>query len=100
MYDGAEFGVTRPVAVRLLNQHRFTPPRAVEVEHDGQWCPGFQHAWRLLDDGRGWIADVEYVVQYHWDVARMYVKCRRSGFTCDDREQGSQPPGPGESVAQ
>jgi hypothetical protein len=52
--------------VRLLAERRFTPPRPVEVERDGRWWPGFQHAWRLCDDGHGWMADVEYVVAYDW----------------------------------
>jgi hypothetical protein len=52
--------------VRLLKERRFDPPRPVEVEHSGRWLPGVQHAWRLCDDGRGWLADVEYVVDYPW----------------------------------
>jgi hypothetical protein len=52
--------------VRLLQERRFDPPRPVEVEHSGRWLPGVQHAWRLCDDGRGWLADVEYVVDYPW----------------------------------
>ena len=40
--------------VHLVAERRFTPPRLVEVERDGYWWPGFQHAWRLCDDGRGW----------------------------------------------
>ena len=52
------------VVVRLLEERTFTPPRAVEVQHEGSWCPGFQRAWRLCDDNRGWVADVEYVAQH------------------------------------
>lgn len=52
--------------VHLVAERRFTPPRLVEVERDGYWWPGFQHAWRLCDDGRGWMAAVEYVVIYDW----------------------------------
>ena len=57
-------GVTAPV--RLLDERRFDPPRLVDVEKDGAWWPGSQRAWRLCDDGRGWMADVEFVVQYDW----------------------------------
>lgn len=53
-------------AVRLIEERRFDPPRPVEVERDGRWWPGRQHAWRLCDDGRGWVAEVEYVVQHSW----------------------------------
>ncbi len=52
--------------VRPLKEHRYDPPRVIEVEHGGQWWPGFQSAWRLCDDGRGWMADVEYSVQHEW----------------------------------
>ncbi len=54
------------VQVRFINERRFNPPRVVEVGHDGAWWPGRQRAWRLCDDGRGWRADVEYVVQHEW----------------------------------
>jgi hypothetical protein len=30
----------------------------------GAWWPGLQRSWRLLDDGRGWLAEVEYVVRH------------------------------------
>jgi hypothetical protein len=52
--------------VHLLKEHRFDPPRLVEVEQDGAWWPGFQWAWRLCDDDRGWMAHVEYSVQHEW----------------------------------
>ena len=32
----------------------------------GRWWPGLQSAWRLLDDDRGWLAEVEYSVDYDW----------------------------------
>ncbi len=50
--------------VRLLEQRIFDPPRSVEVDHNGAWWAGTQTAWRLCDDGRGWRADVEYVVEH------------------------------------
>jgi hypothetical protein len=62
------------VIVRLLREHRYDPPRPVEVEHDGYWWPGLQHAWRLCDDDRGWIADVEYSVQYDWGRGK-HLQC-------------------------
>jgi hypothetical protein len=49
--------------IRLLDQRRCDPPRAVEVEHGGSWWPALQTAWRLCYDGRGWlphVADVQY----------------------------------------
>jgi hypothetical protein len=56
--------------VRRLAERRFTPPRLVEVERDGHWWPGSQHAWRLCDDGRGWRADAEYVTVYDWGLGK------------------------------
>jgi hypothetical protein len=58
------------VVVRLIEERRFDPPRPVEVERDGGWWPGFQHAWRVCDDERGWTADVEYVVRYPWGIGK------------------------------
>jgi hypothetical protein len=52
--------------VRLVEERRYDPPRTVEVEHNGAWWPGLKRAWRLLDDGCGWLAEVEYVVAYDW----------------------------------
>ena len=54
------------VHVRLLHERRYDPPRPVEVEHGGQWCPGFQSRWLLCDDDRGWMAQVEYTAQHEW----------------------------------
>lgn len=56
----------RGTVVWLLHQRRYDPPRLVEVEQDGGWWPGLQTAWRLCDDDRGWLAEVEYVVDYDW----------------------------------
>jgi hypothetical protein len=53
--------------VRLVDERRFEPPRPVEVlGADGSWWPGMQRAWRLCDDDRGWVADVEYVARHEW----------------------------------
>ena len=54
--------------VRLLEERRFDPPRVIEVEHAGQWWPGFQYAWRLCDDHRGWMADVTWTEQHEWGL--------------------------------
>ena len=51
---------------RLVREQLFDPPRAVEVEHDGRWWPGFQSRWLLCDDDRGWMAQVEYTAQGGW----------------------------------
>lgn len=56
--------------VRLLEERPFDPPRQVEVEHNGAWWPAFQTAWRLCDDGRGWMADVEWAEQYEWGLGK------------------------------
>ena len=56
--------------VRLIEERRYDPPRTVEVEHEGRWWPGLQRSWRLLDDGRGWLADVEYVVAHDWCMGK------------------------------
>jgi hypothetical protein len=61
------------VSVRLIDERRFDPPRRVEVEHGGQWWPGFQRAWRLCDDDRGWMADVEYGVRHQYGVGKHLV---------------------------
>ncbi len=58
------------MAVRLLEERRFDPPREVEVEHGGRWWPGRQAAWRLCDDGRGWMADVEFTAVHEWGFAK------------------------------
>jgi hypothetical protein len=49
----AGYTPTVQVHVRLLHERRYDPPRPVEVEHEGQWCPGFQSRWLLCDDNRG-----------------------------------------------
>jgi hypothetical protein len=54
------------VTVRLVEERRFDPPRLVEVERDGHWWMGFQFAWRLCDDGHGWLAQVEFSARYDW----------------------------------
>ena len=56
------------MTVRVLEERRFDPPRAVEVQQDGTWHPGWLRAWRRLDDGTGWRADVQYAVQHWWGV--------------------------------
>lgn len=50
----------------MLDEQEFDPPRRVEVELEGHWWPGFQSAWRLCDDDRGWMADVEFTAQHQW----------------------------------
>jgi len=51
-----------------LDEQRFDPPRAVEVEHEGRWVRGYQRAWRLRDDSRGWMAEVRWSAQHDWDL--------------------------------
>ncbi len=60
--------------VHLVEERRFDESRAVFVEHDGQWWLGFQSRWLLCDDGRGWVAQVEYVVQ-HEHGAGKHLAC-------------------------
>jgi hypothetical protein len=54
--------------VRLLQDRVYDPPRAVEVERDGCWSPALQRSWQLWDDGRGWVAEVEWTERYHWGI--------------------------------
>jgi hypothetical protein len=54
----------------MIEERRFNPPRPVVVEKDGAWWPGFQRAWRVCDDGRGWMADVEFTAQYDWGLGK------------------------------
>jgi len=53
-----------------VDERRFDPPREVLVEHDGEWWPAEQCAWRLSDDGRGWRADVTWAQRHEWGVGR------------------------------
>ncbi len=62
------------ITVRLLKEHRFDPPCLVEVKQDGAWWPGLQRAWRLCDDDRGWMTDVEYSVQHEWGRGK-HLQC-------------------------
>jgi hypothetical protein len=59
-------GYTKDVmpVVRLLEQRTFDTPRPVEVKHNGRWWTGIQTAWRLCDDGRGWMADCTWTEQH------------------------------------
>jgi hypothetical protein len=52
--------------VRLVEERRFDPVRAVLVKHESRWWSGFQAAWRLCHDDRGWVADVEFTAEYEW----------------------------------
>jgi hypothetical protein len=54
------------MTLRAIQKRRYDPPCAVDVERDGTWVPDWLTAWRLLDDGQGWRADVQYHVQYEW----------------------------------
>jgi hypothetical protein len=56
--------------VRLLEEKLFDPPRPVDIQHDGAWWPGVQRSWRLCDDHRGWMAEVEYVVEHEWGLGK------------------------------
>jgi hypothetical protein len=54
--------------VHLLQDRFYDPPREVEVERDGTWSPALQHSWQLWDDGRGWVAEVEWTERYYWGI--------------------------------
>src|SRR3954463_3951315 len=54
--------------VRVLEERRFDPPRRVEVESHGAWHVGYQRAWRLCDDTRGWMAEVRWSEQHEWGL--------------------------------
>jgi len=64
--SGVAAGHGPRLVVRLLEERHFDPPRGVEVERDGYRWAGLQRAWRLCDDDRGWMADVEYVMAHEW----------------------------------
>jgi hypothetical protein len=56
--------------VQLLEQRTFDPPRCVEVEYNDRWWPASQSAWRLCNDGRGWMADCSWTEQHDWGPGR------------------------------
>src|SRR2546421_9681713 len=58
--------------VRLVDERRYDPPRHVEVELNGQWWPGLQHAWRLTTDRDHWVADVEFAAVYDWGLGKHF----------------------------
>jgi hypothetical protein len=79
--------------VRLLEQRRYDPPRKVLVELEGQWWHGYQDAWRLCDDGRGWMASVEFVARYDWGPGKHLMSVRPERVQLVDAENADQPPG-------
>jgi hypothetical protein len=54
--------------VRVLQEQWFDPPRPVEVLRDGAWHAGYQRAWRLCDDTRGWMAEVRWSQLHDWGL--------------------------------
>jgi hypothetical protein len=56
--------------VGLIEERRFDPPRAVEIEHNGRWWTGRQSRWLLCDDGAGWRAQVEWSELYEWGLGK------------------------------
>jgi hypothetical protein len=58
------------LVAEVISVRRYDPPRVVEVESNGQWWPGLQTAWKLLDDGRGWRAEVEWLEREEWGVGK------------------------------
>jgi hypothetical protein len=56
--------------VHPIEERRFDPPRGVGIEHNGRWWAGAQAAWRLCDDGRGWMADCRWTEQYDWGAGK------------------------------
>jgi hypothetical protein len=63
--------------VRVLEERRFDPPRPVLVEHEGRWWPGWQRAWRLCDDTRGWMAEVTWTADHEWGPGNYATMVRR-----------------------
>jgi hypothetical protein len=66
--------------VRLVAERHFTPHE--EVEREGRWWPGFQHAWLLCDDGRGWMAASRFSARYERGLGK-HLSCVPPGRTCD-----------------
>jgi hypothetical protein len=62
--------MTTGAQVRLIEERRLDPPRMVEVEHNDRWWPASQSAWRLCDDGRGWVADYTWTEQHDWGLGK------------------------------
>jgi hypothetical protein len=54
--------------VSVLEERRFDPPRRVDVQHNGSWHLGYQRAWRLCDDTRGWTAEVRWSEPHDWSL--------------------------------
>jgi hypothetical protein len=72
-----------------LVQHRvYDPPREVEVERDGCWFHALQHSWQLWDDGRGWVAEVEWTQSYYWGVRTVLAVVPAERVRLDDGGHG------------
>src|SRR3954453_22222447 len=94
--------------VRLLDERRYDPPRHVEVELNGQWWPGLQHAWRLTWDRDHWVADVEFAAVYDWGLGkhfhcvppgRVRVGAAEAPHPPTRRRRRGRPPAAGSGVA-
>src|SRR5215213_3901521 len=53
MGAGTGCGYTSRMLVRLIEERRFDPPQAVEVEHGGRWWSGTQTSHGLVASSRG-----------------------------------------------
>ncbi len=52
--------------VHVLEERRFDRRETVLVEQDSAWWRGWQRAWRVCDDGRGWMAEVTSTQDHNW----------------------------------
>lgn len=80
--------------VLLVDERRYEPePRGVLVEHDGGWWPGFQFAWRLCNDDRGWLADCEWTQRHPWGLGKYRLMLPPQRVRLPDAKDAEQPPG-------
>ena len=68
----------------LLQDRVYDPPREVEVERDGSWSPALQRSWQLWDDGRGWVAEVEWTERYYWGIRTVVAMVPADRVRLDD----------------
>ena len=87
-----ELGDAGTEPVRLLAERRYDPPRAVLVELDSQWWPGFQQAWRLTSDRGSWVAEVEFTAQYDWGRGKHLMAVPAKRVRLPEADQSEQPP--------
>jgi hypothetical protein len=77
--------------VTLLQDRVYDPAREVEVERDGTWSPALQRSWQLWDDGRGWVAEVEWTERYYWGIRTVVAMVPADRVRLEDAAQSWAP---------